>query len=113
MEVNAFQRAADLVIQKSRKEGFGLVVSEALWKGKAVVAGAAGGIAMQFPKGYSQYRVQGVDVCAAKVFYLLDNPDEAAAFGRAGREKVRSQFLLPRLVRDELKLITDLISSGG
>ena len=53
MEVNAFQRAADLVIQKSRKEGFGLVVSEALWKEKAVVAGAAGGIAMQFPKGYS------------------------------------------------------------
>jgi len=113
MEVNAFQRGADVVIQKSLKEGFGLVVSEALWKEKALVAGAAGGIPMQFPKGYSQYLVQSIEECAAKLLHLLDNPDEAAAFGRAGREKVRSQFLLPRLVRDELRLITDVISGGG
>ncbi|MBI3895300.1 MAG: glycosyltransferase [Acidobacteria bacterium] len=113
MEVNVFQRGADLVIQKSRKEGFGLVVSEALWKEKAVVAGAAGGIPMQFPKGYHQYLVSNAEECAAKLLYLLDNPDEVAAFGRAGRERVRAEFLLPRLVHDQLKLIADLLERGG
>ena len=101
------------MIQKSLKEGFGLVVSEALWKEKAVVAGAAGGIPMQFPKAYSQYLVDSVEACAVKLLYLLDNPEEATAFGRAGRERVRSDFLLPRLVRDQLKLFTEVLAGGG
>jgi trehalose synthase len=113
MEVNAFQRGADVVIQKSLREGFGLVVSEALWKEKALVAGAAGGIPMQFPKGYSEYLIHSIEECAGKVLYLLDHPEEAGSFGRAGREKVRSQFLLPRLIRDELQLFTDVISKEG
>ena len=88
------------------------MVSEALWKEKAVVASAAGGIPMQFPGAYQQYLVDSIEACAARLLYLLDNPDEAAAFGRAGRERVRSQFLLPRLVRDQLKLIADVLAEG-
>lgn len=105
MEVNAFQRGADLVIQKSLREGFGLVVSEALWKEKPVVAGAAGGIPMQFPPGYEQFLVSSAPQCAERLLYLLDHPDAAAEFGRAGRQRVREEFLLPRLIRDELRLI--------
>jgi trehalose synthase len=109
MEVNVFQRGADLVIQKSLKEGFGLVVSEALWKGKAVVAGAAGGILMQFPTGYERFLVHTAEECAEKLVYLLEHPDEAAEFGREGKEWIRRQFLLPRLIRDELQLVRDLV----
>jgi trehalose synthase len=113
MEVNAFQRGADLVIQKSLKEGFGLVVSEAFWKGKAVVAGKAGGIPMQFPDGYQEYLVQSVEECAERVLDLLDHPGLRAAFGRAGQERVRQEFLLSRLIRDELALIRELLHRGG
>jgi trehalose synthase len=112
MEVNAFQRGVDLIIQKSLKEGFGLVVSEALWKGKSVVAGAAGGIPMQFPPGYDDYLVGSVEACAEKLLFLLDHPQVAADFGGAGREKVRQEFLLPRLVRDELlRLIQQILNA--
>jgi len=104
MEVNAFQRAADVVIQKSLKEGFGLVVTEGFWKEKAVVAGKAGGIPMQFPKGYEKYLVNNVEDCAKRVTYLLRHPGKAAEFGRAGKEWIRQNFLLPRLIRDELRL---------
>ncbi|MFQ5658575.1 MAG: glycosyltransferase [Candidatus Methylomirabilales bacterium] len=110
MEVNAFQRGADLVIQKSLKEGFGLVVSEAFWKGKAVVAGKAGGIPMQFPPGFRHYLVESVEECAERVLDLLNHPGVRAAFGRAGREKVRQEFLLPRLIRDELALVRDALN---
>ena len=113
MEVNAFQRGADLVIQKSLKEGFGLVVSEALWKGKAVVAGRAGGIPMQFPPEFQDYLVESVEECAQKVLNLLDRPGLRAAFGRAGRERVRQEFLLPRLVRDHLALIREVLNGGS
>ena len=113
MEVNAFQRGADLVIQKSLKEGFGLVVSEALWKGKAVVAGRAGGIPMQFPPEFQGYLVESVEECAQKVLNLLDRPGLRAAFGRAGRERVRQEFLLPRLVRDQLALIREVLNGGS
>ena len=111
MEVNAFQRGADLVIQKSLKEGFGLVVSEAFWKGKAVVAGNAGGIPMQFPPEFRQFLVQSAEECAEKVLALIRQPGARAAFGRAGRERVRQKFLLPRLVRDELALIQEALNT--
>ncbi|HEY8504145.1 MAG TPA: glycosyltransferase [Gemmataceae bacterium] len=109
MEVNAFQRGCDLVIQKSIREGFGLVVSEALWKAKPVVAGRAGGIPMQFPDGYEENLVRDVRGCADRLLYLLENPEAAAAFGRAGKEKVSRDFLLPRLIRDELRLLRELL----
>ena len=109
MEVNAFQRGADIVIQKSLREGFGLVVSEALWKGKPVVAGRAGGIPMQFPETYQDYLVSDVEGCAKKTLDLLENAEARKAFGEAGRERVRKEFLLPRLIRDELSLITKIL----
>lgn len=109
MEVNAFQRGADLIIQKSLREGFGLVVSEALWKSKPVVAGAAGGIPMQFPKGYERYLVSNVEQCGQRLTHLLQHPDEATEFGTHGRERVRQHFLLPRLIRDELRLIKKVL----
>jgi trehalose synthase len=105
MEVNLFQRGCDVVIQKSLREGFGLVVAEALWKEKPVVAGRAGGIPTQFPDGFERYLVNSVEDCAEQVAYLLNHRGEAGKFGRAGRERVRAQFLLPRLARDELRLI--------
>jgi trehalose synthase len=110
MEVNAFQRGADIVLQKSLKEGFGLVVSEALWKGRPLVAGRAGSIPMQVPEAYQAYLVDSVEDCAARVLDLLDDATTREAFGRAGRDKVRQEFLLPRLIRDELRLIKDLLA---
>ncbi len=109
MEVNAFQRGADVVIQKSLREGFGLVVSEALWKGRPVVAGRAGGIPMQFPDDYRDFLVHDVEGCAMQTLKLLEGADERRAFGKAGQEKVRKEFLLPRLMRDELRLVKQVL----
>src|SRR5882757_9955544 len=109
MEVNAFQRTADVVLQKSIREGFGLVVAEAFWKSKPVVAGHAGGIPLQFPTEYEGYLVESVQQCAEKALFLLDHGDVAESFGRAGRAKVRAEFLLPRLILDELRLLRDLV----
>jgi trehalose synthase len=109
MEVNVFQRGSDVVIQKSLREGFGLVVSEAFWKEKPVVAGRAGGIPMQYPEGFEANLVESVEACAERIVYLLRHPGERGSFGRAGREHVRRHFLLPRLVRDELRLIKQLL----
>ncbi|MBI3031529.1 MAG: glycosyltransferase [Candidatus Rokubacteria bacterium] len=109
MEVNVFQRGADVAIQKSLREGFGLVVSEALWKETPVVAGRAGGIPLQFPAGFDRYLIESVEECAARVLDLLRRPGERGAFGRAGREHVRQRFLLPRLIHDEIRLIRELV----
>lgn len=109
MEVNAFQRACDLVIQKSLREGFGLVVSESFWKARPVVAGRAGGIPMQFPAGYDRYLVDSVDTCATRMIELLSNPAARHTFGRAAREHVRSAFLLPRMLRDDLRLVKSIL----
>jgi trehalose synthase len=109
MEVNVFQRGCDVVIQKSLREGFGLVVSEALWKEKPIVAGRAGGIPMQFPKGFDRYLIDNVEDCAAQIIHLLQHLGERGEFGRAGREQVRREFLLPRLARDELRLIRGVL----
>lgn len=109
MEVNAFQRSADVVLQKSIREGFGLVIAEAFWKGKPIVAGNAGGIPMQFPVGYEDYLVESVEDCAAKILFLLENRTVAEGFGRAGQAKIRTEFLLPRLIRDELRLMKEIV----
>lgn len=113
MEVNVFQRGCDVVIQKSLREGFGLVVSEALWKEKPVVAGKAGGIPMQFPEAFSRYLVDSPEACAEQIMYLLEHIGERGEFGRSGREHVRRHFLLPRLVRDELQLIAGILGRSS
>ncbi|MEA1958342.1 MAG: glycosyltransferase [Chloroflexota bacterium] len=109
MEVNAFQRAADVVIQKSLKEGFGLVVTEALWKATPVVAGNVGGIPIQMGGPLQHLLVDTIEQCASSVTYLLRYPELAKGLGSEGREHVRKNFLTPRLIRDWLSLIRQLV----
>ena len=107
-EVNAFQQAAQVVVQMSLRPGFGLVVTEGLWKGKPVVAGNVGGIPLQVKDGQTGYLVESVEACAEKVVYLMQNPELAASLGAAGREHVRQNFLTTRNLRDYLRLFLDL-----
>ncbi len=110
LEVNAFQREADVVVQKSLREGFGLTVSEALWKQTAVIGGNAGGIPLQIGED-GGLLVDDVDGCAAAIVRLLENDALADRLAHAGRERVRREFLTPRLVRDELALYGKLLGS--
>jgi trehalose synthase len=118
VEVNAFQRLSDVVVQKSIREGFGLVVSESLWKGTPVVAGRAGGIPMQMPEGVGGLLVDSVEECATALLKLLNDRELSEQLGESGRAHVREQFLLPRLLMEELALLsslgsdTTLVSSG-
>ena len=109
MDVNAFQRASDVIVQKSIREGFGLVVAEALWKETPVIAGNAGGIPLQMTGELSQYLVDGIDECAEKIVYLLKNPEVCQRLGKLGKEIITQNFLITRLVRDELRLIKSLV----
>ena len=104
VEVNAFQAHADVVIQKSVREGFGLVVSEALWKGRPVVAGNVGGIPLQILYGRTGYLVNTTAEAANRVHYLLAHPQVADRMGTVGREHVREHFLITRYLRDYLAI---------
>lgn len=108
IEVNAFQSLSEVVVQKSIREGFGLVVSEALWKGTPVVAGRAGGIPLQMADGVGGTLVESVEDCATAILALLTDPARAKELGRQGRERVRQHFLLPRLLLNEVELMADL-----
>jgi trehalose synthase len=99
IEINAFQRLSDVVIQKSIREGFGLAVSEALWKETPVVAGRAGGIPLQMRAG--GFLIDSVEECARMTLRLLKNPEEGQQLARNGQELVRERFLLTRLIGDE------------
>jgi trehalose synthase len=107
--VNAFQRAADVVVQKSLREGFGLVVSEGLWKGKPVIGGDVVGIRLQIEDGVSGYLVDGVPACAERIVELLTDPERRRAMGEAGRERVRRRFLSLREIEDTFRLIEKLL----
>ena len=113
IEVNALQRLSSVVVQKSLREGFGLVVSEALWKGTPVVAGRAGGIPLQMADGAGGILVDTVEECAEGMLALLESPDRAAELAGHGRERVRRRFLLPRLLLNELSLMLDLSRNGA
>jgi trehalose synthase len=108
VQINAFQRIATVVVQKSLREGFGLTVSEALWKGRPVVGGDAGGIKLQVMDGYDGYLVHGIEDCARRVIDLLADPVGADALGSQGREHVRANFLATRELLDWLQLFGDL-----
>lgn len=112
VEVNAFQRLADVVIQKSIREGFGLVVSETLWKGTPVVAGRSGGIPLQMTEGAGGFLVDSTEECAERLLWLLRHPAEAQELGEQGRARVRDRFLLPRLLADELRLYRSLVETA-
>jgi trehalose synthase len=107
-EVGAFQSASDVVIQKSIREGFGLVVTEALWKGKPVVGGNAGGIPLQIIDGETGFLVDSVEECAERTLDLLEHPDEAEEMGKAAKEHVRKNFLTTRHLTDYLNLFHDM-----
>lgn len=109
LEVNCFQRAASVVIQKSIREGFGLAVTEALWKGIPVVAGATGGIPLQMADRVGGFLVTTIEQCAERIVYLLQHQTDARAIAAAGTERVRERFLIPRLLRDELRLFADVL----
>ena len=111
IEINAFQRLSDVVIQKSIREGFGLVVSETLWKETPVVAGRAGGIPLQMRDGAGGFLIDSVEECAGKTLRLLKDPEEGQQLARKGQELVRERFLLTRLIADELRLYGDLLGT--
>jgi trehalose synthase len=108
IEVNAFQSLADVVIQKSIREGFGLVVTEALWKGRPLVASRVGGIPMQVTKGGGML-VDTISEAAEACTKLLRDPELAHEVGRVGKEHVRDHYLTPRLLRDDLLLFAKLL----
>jgi trehalose synthase len=107
-EVNAFQRVADVALQKSIREGFGLIVSETLWKGTAMVAGRAGGIPLQLEDGVSGYLAGTTEEFAERVVELLEQPARARELGAAGVRRIAEGFLMPRLLRDKLLLMREL-----
>jgi trehalose synthase len=109
IEVNAFQAQADVVIQKSTREGFGLTVTEAIWKGRPFIGGNVGGIPLQIENGVSGYLVDSVDACAARALDILRDPALGKALGRRGKEHVRTHFLTPRYLRDYLRIFSELL----
>jgi trehalose synthase len=109
VEVNAFQVHSRAVIQKSVREGFGLTVSEALWKGRPTVAGAVGGIRVQIEDGVTGWLVDSAEACAEACIEILRDPEEARMRALKGKEFVRRHFLTPRLLRDWLVLFNRLL----
>ena len=110
VEVNAFQSHAAVVLQKSTREGFGLTVSEGLWKARPVVAGNVGGIPLQIEDGVTGFLVDSSAACAQRCLEILDRPEWAHAMARKGKEHVREHFLTPRLLRDYLRIFNGLLA---
>jgi trehalose synthase len=104
--VNALQRRAAVVLQKSLREGFGLTVTEAMWKGTAVIGGNCGGIRHQIEDGVNGFLVSSVEEAAARIVQLLKNPDLRRHLGTAARESVRQHFLMSRLAEEYLDLFS-------
>jgi trehalose synthase len=109
LQINALQRAATVVLQKSIHVGFGIGAAEAMWKGKPVIAGVAGGLPYQVIYDVTGYTVHSVEGAAFRVRHLLNNPEVAARMGAAGRELVRRQFLVTRHLTDYLALMIHLL----
>jgi len=108
IEINALQRASTIIVQKSLGEGFGLTVSEALWKAKPVVASAVGGIPLQVKNKITGLLSYGIGGTAFALRQLLTNPQYAKWLGENGREHVRYNFLITRHLRDYLLLFLTL-----
>ena len=108
IEVNAFQRASDVILQKSTREGFGLTVTEGLWKEVPVIGGNAGGIPLQIIHGENGFLVNSVQEAAERTLYLLKHPAEAKRMGAKGKEHVRKNFLITRHLEDYLNLFASI-----
>ena len=113
LEINAFQRASSVILQPSLKEGFGLTVTEGMWKGKPVIGGNVGGIPAQIADGYNGFLVtpgeKGVPEMAERILHLLLHPSLAEIIGRRARESVRERFLITRGVWDELAMVRSIL----
>jgi len=106
-EINAIQRGSTVLIQKSLKEGFGLTVTEGMWKGKPVIGGRTGGISRQIIDGETGYLVRSVTEAGEAMLHLLRNPEERVRLGIAAKEHVRKNYLVTRQVRDYLKVMAE------
>ncbi len=110
IEINAFQSQADVLLQKSIREGFGLTVAEGLWKGRPVIGGDVGGIPLQIVDGESGFLVSSPEQAAQRSIEILKDPGLGRHLGRAGKERTRERFLTPRLLLDWLRMFTALES---
>ncbi len=108
IEVNAFQSQSDVLMQKSIREGFGLTVTEGLWKGRPTVAGDVGGIPLQIVDGESGFLVSNPEQAAQRTVEILEDPGLGKYLGRAGKERARERFLTPRLLLDWMRIFTSL-----
>ena len=113
LEVNAFQKAADVLLQKSIREGFGLVISEALWKSKALVGSEAGGIPLQLDYGRAGRVAGTTQEFATAIEALLEDTNKREELGILGKEHVREHFLTTRLLKDHLRLMNTLATDGN
>jgi len=111
VEVNALQRAASVIMQPSIREGFGLVITEALWKAKPVIAGNVGGIPFQIKEGHTGYFYQNPQRTAQKVIHLLDNLKAAELMGKKGRKYVQEHFIIADRIADYLLAIDITMNS--
>ena len=109
LAVNALQRASEVILQKSIREGFALTVSEALWKGTPVIGGNIGGIPNQIINGKNGYLVNNIDECSNRTIELLKNDKLRKKMGKFGREFVRENFLITRHLLDYIKLLKKVI----
>ena len=107
--INALQRGSDIIIQKSLKEGFGLTVTEGLWKGKPVIAGDAGGIKLQVINHQNGFRVSTPEGAAMRIRYLLKHPEVMRKMGQTARQFVLENFLITRQLREYLTLVVALL----
>ncbi len=103
--INTIQDRADVIFQKSIKEGFGLTVSEAMWKRKAVVGGDVGGIKLQIKNGVNGFLVNGFEEAAQKALFLLHNKKIARDMGIKARKSIKSDFLITRMIEDEINIM--------
>jgi trehalose synthase len=108
IEVNAFQQASTVILQKSLREGFGLTIAEGLWKGKPVIGGNVGGIPLQIEEGVTGYLVESIEEASQRALDLMRDPQKSAQMGAKGREIVRENFLSTANLRNYLRLFTDL-----
>ncbi len=108
LEVNALQRASDVIVQKSLREGFGLTVAEALWKAKPVVASNVGGIPLQIKHKYSGLLCHSIEGASFAIKQLLSSPEYAKKLGENGREHIKNNFLITRHLRDYMLLFLSL-----
>lgn len=111
--INALQRAADVVLQKSTREGFGLTVTEALWKGKPVIGGNTGGIRLQVVNNHTGFLVHSPEGAALRLRYLLERPVTMNEMGKKAAEFVRENFLLTRQLREYLTVMVALVNEAG